>query len=126
MTMTDERKKPGFAFCATIVAAVVVGYFALLGPCCWISSRTGWGAGAVSRIYQPVIRLLAPDADGEPGWLLKGLLWYSEAGAKHGWYWLPDGGSASDLMENDGLPNQGPANWLWMEIEWESSGIQML
>ncbi len=124
---TEERKRPGAAFWTAIVVAAALSYPILLGPFCWASSRTGWGAGAVSRVYQPLIRLLGTGEDGEPGRVLKGLFWYCEVGAKDGWCWLPDGVSATAVLigegEHDEFPNQGPTNWLWMNIEPEGSGL---
>jgi hypothetical protein len=58
--MSEDRKKPGWAFWAT--AAVVAGmlYFASFGPACWISSHTGLGARQVATIYGPITACMKP------------------------------------------------------------------
>jgi hypothetical protein len=56
--MTASPKKPGAAFWITVALVVMlVGYPLSFGPACWISSRVECGETAVSRIYQPVMRL---------------------------------------------------------------------
>jgi hypothetical protein len=55
--MTD-RKKPGVAFWATVVAALSpLLYLLSIGHACWFTSRTEVGIDALNRIYQPVMRL---------------------------------------------------------------------
>jgi hypothetical protein len=70
-----------------IATVAVLAYPMLLGPCCWISSRTGYGASAVSVAYRPV--LLAVDAmpDSMRRRAVKVVLLYSEFGAGPNWYW---------------------------------------
>ena len=55
--MTD-RKKPGVAFCATVVMAVVVaGYPLSFGPAYWLWHRPEcpvWAKNAVDFTYQPI------------------------------------------------------------------------
>src|SRR6516165_4503886 len=53
------NRRAGIGFWVAIPTVAVLAYPVLLGPCCWISSRTGYGASAVSVIYRPV--LLAVD-----------------------------------------------------------------
>jgi len=54
--MNTDRKKPGVAFWATVVAALSpLLYLLSIGPACWFTSRTEVGIDAVNRIYQPGI-----------------------------------------------------------------------
>ena len=56
--MSEPKKKPGAAFWATVVVAVVLAAYPLsVGPACWISSHTGCGANFVSIVFQPVFRV---------------------------------------------------------------------
>jgi hypothetical protein len=89
-TMTDERKRPGAGFYAAVVVAVLLAYPVLLGPCCWLSSRTGLGTSIVSTVYEPIFRALSPVYNGTSR-PLKMLMWYSELCAAEGWNWGPRG-----------------------------------
>jgi len=40
--MSDERKKPGWAFYATAGLLSLVLYVASIGPAVWLSQKTGW------------------------------------------------------------------------------------
>lgn len=53
--MSEDRKKPGMAFWATVAAVVLLAYPISFGPACWIASRTGIGVQALPTIYRPVI-----------------------------------------------------------------------
>jgi hypothetical protein len=53
--MSEERTRHGAGFWSTIAAAVVLAYPVGLGPACWLSSRTGKGAAAVSTLYRPLL-----------------------------------------------------------------------
>jgi hypothetical protein len=56
--MTDDRKKPGWAFWTTVaVVVVLVGYPLSFGPACWIVAwaNENAGAGFVNGFYRPVI-----------------------------------------------------------------------
>ena len=86
--MTDERKKPGLTFWAAVVVAVLLAYAALLGPCCWLSSRLDYGAGLVSAIYRPVARISIRNST--PNVIQRAFKWYSEIGAAAGWNWKVD------------------------------------
>jgi hypothetical protein len=58
--MVFDRKKPGVAFWATVVVAVVlVGYPLSFGPACWwfstpIPSTGPWNFGEAPAIYMPI------------------------------------------------------------------------
>jgi len=81
--MTPDRKKPGVAFWTTVVAVVaLVAYPLGFGPACWISSRTGRGAGMVSSIYGPMMHA----ASGRKA-AVAALHGYSRLGAANGWQW---------------------------------------
>jgi hypothetical protein len=55
--MTSDRKKPGLAFWATVVAAAVLLYPISFGPACWLYSRSQsleiWETS--NRIYYPIL-----------------------------------------------------------------------
>ena len=85
--MTDTRKRPGVGFWAAVAVAVVLAYPLLLGPCCWLSSRLDSGAGLVSVIYRPAIRILFRARN--PTVMQTAITWYAEVGAAAGWNWTP-------------------------------------
>jgi hypothetical protein len=57
--MTIDRKKPGVAFWATMVAVVVVVYVASFGPACWIMANRlpPWAVSIVLVFYAPLMLL---------------------------------------------------------------------
>jgi hypothetical protein len=66
--MTDDRKKPGVAFWATVgLVVVLVGYPLSFGPACWIVGRTETSIVKYAEImYWPILRIAALDhSDGE-------------------------------------------------------------
>jgi hypothetical protein len=93
--MTSDRKKPGLAFCATVVVvAVLVGYPLSFGPACWITSyaEERWGScyekhggRLVDVIYQPMVQI----AWDNNGWFHNRHLIddYAELLAQRGWRW---------------------------------------
>ena len=79
----DATSKPGAGFFLTVAAVVTISYVALLGPSCWVSSRTGVGASVVAVVYRPL--LLVDEALPRKG---RGFIrWYSEVGAASWWQW---------------------------------------
>jgi hypothetical protein len=52
--MSEERKKPGVAFWATVVLVAVLAYPLSFGPACWLCSRIERGAGVASVACQPL------------------------------------------------------------------------
>jgi hypothetical protein len=75
--MTSDRKKPGVAFWATVVAVVVVLAYPLsIAPAWWICYKAGspdWMLEFTNRLYEPLwtVALLS---DKSSQWLL----WYSQ------------------------------------------------
>ena len=89
--MTD-RKKPGWAFWATVVVVVaLVAYPLSFGPACWISSRTGRGARVVSAAYQPIFRIWWTHSTRGLG---RAVAWYAYAVSDENWciYFYPKSG----------------------------------
>jgi hypothetical protein len=78
-----NRKKPGVAFWATVVLAVVLLYVASFGPACWISSRTNAGAAAVSTVYRPLTW-----GKSKSERIADAIDWYSGFGSADGWAWV--------------------------------------
>jgi hypothetical protein len=55
--MTEDRKKPGVAFWATVALVVVlVGYPLSFGPACWINGRTHARDDLFLAAYRPFVR----------------------------------------------------------------------
>jgi len=84
------------------VVALPVACAASLGPACWISSRAGFGAPAVSIIYEPLVSLILDNAPENPlmDFLCDMLNDYSELLAAHGWAWfggMPLNGMTADI-----------------------------
>jgi hypothetical protein len=82
--MSTDRGSPGAGFFLTVAAVVALLYPASLGPSCWVSSRSGGGAYAVSVVYHPM--LVAADVSPRPAWDF--IRWYSEVGAAPSWQWM--------------------------------------
>lgn len=59
--MTEPRKKPGVAFWGAVAIGLATLYVVGFGPACWISSRTGVGADAVTVVYGPIAMLMRPN-----------------------------------------------------------------
>jgi hypothetical protein len=92
--MSDNRKKPGWAFWAVVVVVVMLVVYPLsIGPACWISSRTSIGATAASVIYQPMMWVTSRSERAE-----QVLSWYCRVGAAIGWQW-----HRGMWIEGDGL-----------------------
>ena len=75
--MTD-RKKPGVAFWATVVAVVVLMLYPLsFGPACWICVRLASCSGcrAIGRLYKPLLWI-----GMETTWGLEPVDWYMSVG----------------------------------------------
>lgn len=106
-----HRKKPGIAFWTAVIVALLLAYPALLGPCCWMSSRTGWGGDVTARIYRPLFQPFSPRVDEEPGRELNGLTWWSELGAKVGWHWSPK----FEPLEGD-FVIRPETEWAWTDF----------
>lgn len=122
--LVNRREK--WAIRLAIATALAFAYPALLGPCCWISSRTGYGAKVVNRVYQPLMQWFAATADAdEPGLVQRQLEWYSQVGAKADWYWTPvyaleTGLNFADDDEGGPVPFV-QAGWMW--TEWDTSSM---
>jgi len=114
--MTDERKRPA-RFWVAVTVAVLLAYPAFLGPCCWLSSRTGLGAGFVSSVYKPIFRqfpvVYFGEHDRPP--MLKMLTWYSELWAMDGWSWGPHPSVVQEIRPDMSSPIvfQTFAVWDW-------------
>ena len=77
-------KKPGGGFWATVVLVVtLVVYPVSFGPASWISSRVTVLGPAVEIAYLPILCLW----DECPAPVINFLHWYTQWGAKEGWYW---------------------------------------
>jgi hypothetical protein len=76
-----ECKKPGVAFWATVVVAMLLLYVVSIGPACWLAGRNcvpDWAVGPGETIYQPAIWLVqnGPEPIGNA------IVWYAA-------FWLP-------------------------------------
>ncbi len=91
--MSENQKKPGVAFWATVVVVVaLVGYPLSFGPACWISSRTGI---ELSQAYFPIGWLLRRS----PQPLANALGMYAWYGMKEGTaIFVPDGDDWSPIL----------------------------
>src|SRR5262249_10934117 len=58
-----DCKKPGVAFCATVVVVALVLYFASFGPARWYNGRLGRARPIVGRVYWPIGWLRNPTAE---------------------------------------------------------------
>jgi hypothetical protein len=58
--MSVNRKQPGVAFWATVVAVLVLAYPISFGPACWLVDWGWLSSGFVSRAFRPIV--LAIDA----------------------------------------------------------------
>ena len=82
--MSEDRKKPGVAFWATVVVVVaLVGYPLSFGPACWITSRMNFGAEAVQTVYRPMTLVMSRSATAS-----EVLRWYARLAAPRGWMWI--------------------------------------
>jgi hypothetical protein len=57
LDMSEDRKKPGVAFWATVLVVVMLLYPLSFGPACWITTHAGVGASVVSTAYQPLLQV---------------------------------------------------------------------
>lgn len=63
--MTQSQNKPGMAFWAAVMAAVVLLYVASFGPACWLLDSNDPDDGkVVAMIYRPVLLLAKANEDG--------------------------------------------------------------
>ena len=77
--MSEQRRRPGVAFWATVVVVVGLVYVLSFGPACWISERTVIGSRAISTAYQPMLRLwMRTEQFG------RAIAWYALIGTKDG------------------------------------------
>src|SRR5436190_1847296 len=62
--MSEDRKKPGWAFWTTVALCVPVLYVASFGPACW------WWQNSkqISRLYRPLL-LIASGSEHARSWL---------------------------------------------------------
>ena len=67
---------------AAVGAVAMLMYPMSLGPACWVTSRIGYGAALVPRVYGPVTRALS----GPPP-VYDAIQRYSHLGAAPGWWW---------------------------------------
>ena len=120
--MTDKRER-GAGFWAAVAAAVVLAYPLLLGPCCWISSRTGSGASVVSAAYRPLFRPspILDYGDYERSPLLRVLTFYSELGAPDDWSWGPHNLVVEDTRANSSSPYVFRVIGVWSWERWAGS-----
>src|SRR5260370_27812230 len=80
--MSDDRKKPGVAFWATVVVVVVlVGYPLSFGPACWAVSHADLSENLVNIPYRPILSL----HQHGPRWLRRWIHHYSLSTSAHGW-----------------------------------------
>jgi hypothetical protein len=103
----------------------LVGYPAMLGPCCWVSSRTGWGSRLVTAVYRPLkqqteaIVLENGLMTSLEGPLNQACNWYSELGAAEGWHWTAgwdhfvENLSQADKVDNS--PYVMTIDWQWCQ-----------
>lgn len=68
---------------------VLLAYPVGFGPACWISSRTGCGAGLVAFVYQPVIRIIFEPA--APDSVVNAIVNYAELLSAPGWMFSASG-----------------------------------
>ena len=99
---TYNRRERWAKWTLEAVIALPIIYAASLGPACWISSRAGFGAPAVSVIYEPLVSLILDDAPENPIMDFLGdiLNDFSELFAADGWAWyggMPLNGTTPDV-----------------------------
>ncbi len=116
--MTNDRKRPAAGFWAAVAVAVVLAYPLLLGPFCWLSSRTGRGAGIVTAVYQPLFHSSSSPSE-EPGLMLRGLCWYSELVAANDWHWRP----LIHVVEPPDRPANSTTEWA---VDWDWTYLKTL
>jgi len=81
--MSEERKKPGVAFWATVVVVVVLAYPLSLGPACWVSSRMNAGESTVSSVYRPLTLGMSKSER-----IAAAIDWYSALDSANDWAWV--------------------------------------
>ena len=88
--MNYSRKKPGWAFGATVaLIGVPVLYVVSFGPACWLNHATGIGTSAIPVIYRPIVRLAARQVTDPPIYQTRWnpiIVWYARLGIV-GEYW---------------------------------------
>jgi len=83
--MTEKERTPKAGFFVTIGLGIMLAYAGSIGPLCWGTSRTGWGASAMGTIYRPILSL------GQTFPKVEDVVCsFSEFGASVGWHWSPD------------------------------------
>ena len=98
--MSDDRKKPGVAFWATVaLVGLPILYVLSFGPVCWITSRTNVGVDLLPKLYLPVILVwdwdtpvVSPD---RPHPIHEAMWWYTRVGAGGDWQWCGMGADSS-------------------------------
>lgn len=96
-----ERKRGRAGFWCTLSVVGGLCYVFLLGPACWISSRTG-GERFVSAAYRPLTWVCDVT---ESSALDKAIRSYSETWAAWGWHWYQ--------VETFGNLGTTHRSWLW-------------
>jgi hypothetical protein len=88
--MSDDRKKPGVAFWASVaVVCLPLLYVLSFGPACWITSRVNFGARSISVIYRPIAWTLGnPETRTIPSvTIAKAFRWYAKVAGRSDWEW---------------------------------------
>lgn len=84
--MSDERKKSGWVFWATVILLLVVLYVASFGPACWVTSWVGLDGRIVTVFYAPIIWHFLHDTMGA-GQTIDS---YSRLAARPDWRFIPE------------------------------------
>ena len=80
--LSDRKPTVGFWITVTLVVALIA-YPLGIGPASWISSRVTGLVPAVEIAYRPILRIWG----NCPLPVINFLHWYTQLGAKAGWYW---------------------------------------
>ena len=86
--MNPDRKKPGVAFWATVVAVVaLLAYPLSFGPACWAVDRGSIAARPVAKVFRPILALYWKSED-EQALAFRIIRWYGTLGAKELPEWI--------------------------------------
>lgn len=88
----------------------LLSYPAMLGPSCWISSRSNCGAEAVAFVYGPMI--LFAFEESSPTFVWDFVMWYSELAADSFWHWELRELGRKPPGDARALPSQSYVRWL--------------